>query len=403
MEFQPIRIEERANLFAHMVLSCQPLYYTVFTDAHERLYCTAPDDFPIDLLFGESIDWSKNNVLEDELHRPVWLLGDLDLSWIIVPIPADHAAHVLGPFFLSGYSRTKIEQKLASHNFSIPMKRRILATLQQIPVIASGRAIEYTLMLYYVLYEETLDPDRIVYLGEATIENTSTDDGKQITEHGTYETEKEVLRMVSEGDLGYREHMKRLALAGSIGKLSDDAHPDRQVKNSMIVAITLFCRAAMDGGLNPEIAYSLSDYYLQAVESTDDFAELAELINTMQDDYVRRVHELRKRTGLSKPVSDCIEYLEYHLEQKIDFPALAASLGYDDDYFSRKFKSETGLSPHEYLMEKRFDRAKFLLRSTNQSVKEISARLQFCSQSHFTKQFRQRFDITPAAYRNAPS
>lgn len=60
---------------------------------------------------------------------------------------------------------------------------------------------------------------------------------------------------------------------------------------------------------------------------------------------------------------------------------------------------ETSQTPKAYLLGKRFERSKFLLKNTDKSIGEISARLRFCSQSYFTEQFRKRFGLTPMAYR----
>jgi AraC family transcriptional regulator len=68
-------------------------------------------------------------------------------------------------------------------------------------------------------------------------------------------------------------------------------------------------------------------------------------------------------------------------------------------HFAKDFKQSTGATPHRYVLERKIDRAKELLRDPNRSVLEASARTGFVDQSHFTKIFRRMVGITPSEYR----
>lgn len=400
MEHFPMHMEQKISLFSNMVLCCHNLYYSVYTIDHQTVFQNSPVDFPIDLLLNNSADWENINLLNDPQQHPTVFSSHLGLSWIMVPVPAQNACHILGPFFLTAISPKDIETGLEKRGFSLPVKRQVLSILQELPVISVNRILEYTIMLYYCLYEEKLTIDTINLMGASDNCLLSHEESKASIHHGTYETEQEMIRMVREGDLNYRSHMNKLAVTGTVGKLSND-EPLRQVKNSVLVAIILFSRAAIDGGLNPEISYTLTDFYFQSVEACDNIADLADLMHTMEADFIQRVHVCRTRTDYSPAVRSCLEHLDFHLEDDINFSELASSLGYDEQYFSKKFKKETGQSPRAYLLGKRFERARFFLEKTDKSIGEISSRLKFCSQSHFTEQFRKRFGLTPLAYRES--
>lgn len=58
-----------------------------------------------------------------------------------------------------------------------------------------------------------------------------------------------------------------------------------------------------------------------------------------------------------------------------------------------------GISPHQYLLQQRIERAKQLLKQTDQSVVDIALACGFNSHSHLSKQFRQVTGVTPKAYR----
>lgn len=191
--------------------------------------------------------------------------------------------------------------------------------------------------------------------------------------------------------------MNRMSVTGHLRKLSN-GDPLRQMKNAVLVCITLFSRAAIEGGLSPEVSYSLTDRYFQSVEACTTISDLAEIAHTMQADFIQRVHRCRT-SHLSQPVQACCEYISIHLEDKLALEQLAQQVGYTEYYLSKKFKREVGLTPSEYIRNARLERAALLLRSTQKDVQEISERLQFCSQSYFADQFRRLFGLTPTEYR----
>ncbi len=69
--------------------------------------------------------------------------------------------------------------------------------------------------------------------------------------------------------------------------------PIRNLKNMTIIYTALCTRAAIHGGLPPEISYNLSDMYIQSIEASRSLGEIAEVNSAMVDDFVRRVHHCR--------------------------------------------------------------------------------------------------------------
>lgn len=68
-------------------------------------------------------------------------------------------------------------------------------------------------------------------------------------------------------------------------------------------------------------------------------------------------------------------------------------------HFGRLFKQSLSLSPYQYLLQQRVERAKQLLQQTNKPVMEIALECGFNSHSHLGRKFRQLTGITPKAYR----
>lgn len=94
-----------------------------------------------------------------------------------------------------------------------------------------------------------------------------------------------------------------------------------------------------------------------------------------------------------------LEYINEHLNQDIRLADLAQLLGMSQFHFSHLFKQSIGTAPYQYLLQQRVERAKQLLKQTEQSIMEIALECGFNSHSHLSKQFRQFTGMTPKVYR----
>jgi len=95
-----------------------------------------------------------------------------------------------------------------------------------------------------------------------------------------------------------------------------------------------------------------------------------------------------------------MEYIHAHLDTKVELSRLADVAGVNLYHFARAFKQSTGESPHQYVLRRRIEHAKELLRRPHLSVIEASARTGFVDQSHFSKVFRRMVGMAPSEYRN---
>jgi AraC family transcriptional regulator len=94
-----------------------------------------------------------------------------------------------------------------------------------------------------------------------------------------------------------------------------------------------------------------------------------------------------------------LAYMQEHLADDLSLPELAGVAQMSPYYFSRLFKESTGLSPHQYLLHQRVERAKHLLADPRRRIADVSQGLGFAAQSHFTAVFRKLVGTTPRAYR----
>lgn len=94
-----------------------------------------------------------------------------------------------------------------------------------------------------------------------------------------------------------------------------------------------------------------------------------------------------------------VDYMTEHLDMPVGVARLARIAELSLAHFIRMFKQSTGLSPHQYLLRTRLNRAQELLRRTQHSIPEVARMTGFCGQSHFTKHFRSLLGTTPRRYR----
>lgn len=392
-------LESRVELFAGMLGCCHNLYLWQYDSNYYLISSNCVQEAAMDNLFST---YARRVLAEHPMEdsMPVLLTNAIDMMWITQPLRKDDELQrlfVLGPFFVDDISLRGLEDQLSKMDLTYTLRRAARKFVEELPVLPLSRVFEYAVMLHYCVTGNS------IYIGDLHYHDhgmrpAPQGAAEQTDRHGTYEAEQEMLRIVREGDIqNLQMHMNRISMTGSMGKLSN-GDPMRQMKNAVITCLILFSRAAMEGGLDPEISYSLSDRYFQSIEACSSIPELTEISRTLQEDYVFRVHQVRSG-NLSRQVQLCCDYINMNLEAPLNLSQLAEQTGYAGFYLSRKFKKETGESVSEYIRRARLERASQLLRTTQDDIQKIAAKLQFCSQSRFSECFKAQFGVTPSAYR----
>lgn len=101
-------------------------------------------------------------------------------------------------------------------------------------------------------------------------------------------------------------------------------------------------------------------------------------------------------------VDAALEYIHQHLAEKITVHDIAESIGYTENYFSQKFSQATGITPYQFLLHSRIERAQLLLQTTSLSIREIAEQTGFNSVANFSYAFRKEVQCTPHAFRGQP-
>lgn len=111
--------------------------------------------------------------------------------------------------------------------------------------------------------------------------------------------------------------------------------------------------------------------------------------------------DVGKADDCAKTVDKAVGYISEHFAESIPVGMVAAIAGVSESHFIRVFKRETGYTPHEYIINLRMASARYLLKSSTLSIKEICFNTGFSCESVFCNAFKKQHQMTPQQYRES--
>ncbi len=215
--------------------------------------------------------------------------------------------------------------------------------------------------------------------------------------HSTYDEEMIQYTYLKNGDKRAVKECRKMFQNAAEGILSKDIL--RNWKYMFVASTTLCCRFAMDGGLDSETAYNISDLYIQRADTAGSRDEIFLIHDQMVETYLNNISQLRQERSYSRPVLRTIDYIDRHLHGTIRLNDIAEEADVTPNYLSAIFAKEMKLTISQYIRNRRVEASKVLLQYYDYSVTEIAEYLSFSSVSHFIKVFKEETGITPAVYK----
>jgi len=143
-----------------------------------------------------------------------------------------------------------------------------------------------------------------------------------------------------------------------------------------------------------------SEQRLQAMEAFPDSSAHMALVGERPDPANSARSARYARGGLSpRALRRVKEHIEANIDKRISVDSLAALANLSVCYFVRVFKQSAGVTPHDYVIRRRVERAKALLSATDLSLSEIALMAGFADQSHCARRFREHVSMSPRTYR----
>lgn len=122
-------------------------------------------------------------------------------------------------------------------------------------------------------------------------------------------------------------------------------------------------------------------------------------------------HLVRQYTSARQPLVDhdgglpshilqeALNYIDISLASNLSLKGIASKLGMSHYYFCRLFKQSMGTTPHTYIVQKRIERSRQLLKKKDLTIAQISLECGFANPSHFAKCFRKHMGTSPHQFR----
>lgn len=314
---------------------------------------------------------------------------------------------IIGPVSNVPYSKDTLLNMYRDYVISNENKDEFHDFLKRIPHISKFSLISKLVFINYCIYEEVKTPSDFLtdYSSPKALSpeivQTNYDKKENYVYNKSYVLEEAILKLVRTGNI---EGFNSLLFNDDnfhIGVTGNNAI--RQLKNNIIIITTLCTRAAIDGGLEYDTAYELSDHFIQLTEQTDNPDILYEILGKIAYTFAEKVSQAQTPTSADGRLQKAILYIKQNTNQHITVGDVARYVGFSKSYFSTYFKENLGFSVRDFILRCKLEEGRRLLQFTNKSISTISTFLCFSSQSHFQTAFKKQFGMTPNEYRRKRS
>ncbi len=407
---------ERLELLQAMIGCRHHMYFWTYTPELQlcATNCPYPNELQVFFLM-ELNDYSPNIWKNAPVTYPMIFHNSLGLTWIC-DFEKDEAgqplqAYVMGPVFYEKISDNGMEQALNRLRLSAPVRKAFQELLYELPILQIDRFMEFGLMMHYCITGEQLSFSDYRYASAEKMEQweaaamempgkTATEGIPERTTPADYSwiMEQRLQQMMEQGDMEYKAFSSKMVELLNPSFLMG-SNSIRMIKNTTIIHTALCMRSAIRGGLSLEIAYTLSDQYINSIEGCTSLLDVMDVNSAMVDDFLQRVHQCHARSDVSPQIMKCCNYIQLHFNEKLQMRTLAQYVNYSETHLAKKFKAEVGMPIKQYILNCRMSQAKQLIAYTNMSIQDICEEVGFASTSYFGELFRQETGMTPMEYR----
>lgn len=310
---------------------------------------------------------------------------------------------IFGPVTNIPYTESDLQQLY--RDYTVPNSERMdfNSFLRQIPCLSMHSLLKKCLFLNYCIHEELMTLEQLtssvpgastqISLTDASLLEETYQTKEDEQHNQTYAIEEQILRLVRTGNyrgfknIEFSDSNYHLGVTGSTAL--------RQLKNDIIITTTICTRAAIEGGLDYDSAYQLSDYFIQSSERLNSIERLYDLLSKVGYSFAEKVANSKAPVSTDGCIQKAIRYIQQNTNQHLTVGDVAAYVGFSKSYFSSYFKKTLGFSVSAFILRCKLEEGKELLQYTNKSISTISTFLCFSSQSHFQTAFKKQFGMTP--------
>lgn len=412
---------ERLHQFMGMVYSACKMSIWCYSRYGKLYYTSSSNEKELERFLKESGCLAYALSEKRDRKKLIYLSDSLGMMWTadyLMTGESKGLVILLGPVFSSESSWKGIEGSLRKMEYSIQERNRLLQELSKLPILSQQMIDQYASMLHYALTGE-MQLTSVSEFQHSAVESREHD-GRQMeqekqTEYGeeTADEKKQkgrsrmlearILKAVKEGEIEFgldRVMGENGVEYKSLIKIDYGGKEAlRDEKDTVLIFTALCARAAIEGGLSEVIAMELEKEYVRKVEQTRTVTELILLNQVMLHSFIEKVYDCRIQSGISRPIQECCNYINRNLCNNLKLKEMAEEIGYTEYYLTRKFAKEMGIPMSEYINTKKTELAKIWLLTTDKSMQEISDELGYGTRNYFSRVFKEKTGISPAACR----
>ncbi len=157
----------------------------------------------------------------------------------------------------------------------------------------------------------------------------------------------------------------------------------------------------------PQKAVSLLQQMLREQERMDEYScdmllgLLTQLLLTLLREEKSPAQRLQSAYALhseNEVISKAQQYISAHIQEKLSVPLVARNIDISPSYLTALFHKHLQISPGEYIRRIKLQESKQMIRENTMNFTEIAAALQYSTVHHFSRQFKEKFGITPTEY-----
>ena len=327
----------------------------------------------------------------------LWMDGE-DVAYGIVS--DGESTYIAGPCCLGSDPVTAARRMVRQHRLDRKKPYRLTSfpfadfcgMLLTVFACLTGIAMDYSEFLFHNTCDERFERELRERVHETIFARQ-----EEAVAHNPYSQEVIEQGSIRAGDLDGLYRSFQIRYVGKIGTLAKD--PLRSARNLAIVLITLACRSAIQGGLLPEVSYTMADAFTQRVEEMRTEAEAYALGRQAEVEFCKAVAALSSPGRHNALVSRFRDLVAQRIHTRVTVKELADALGVTADYLSQLVLREEGVKATEYILRAKIGDAKNQLIYSDRPYEEIALSLGFSSQSHFGQVFRKQTGLTPRQYR----
>ncbi|MBR5125991.1 MAG: helix-turn-helix transcriptional regulator [Oscillospiraceae bacterium] len=158
----------------------------------------------------------------------------------------------------------------------------------------------------------------------------------------------------------------------------------------------------------PQHTVTILQKMLQEQERMDDFSSSVIvsqlemlLLLLLREDKTPRAGKLQTSNAVhseNEIIRQAQQYISSHIREKLSVPLVARQVDVSPSYLTALFHKNLQISPGEYIRRTKLQESKQMIRENNLNFTEIAAELQYSTVHHFSRQFKEKFGITPTEY-----